>query len=361
MRGASEPRAQSSRAYPGGQTHAYREAGGGAELHRNGARHPLEAVIFLDIDGVLHSLYGQDIFRESCCSLLQQIVRATRSVIVLSSTWRTQARSRTMVDNLLKRLRLPPIVDVTKDLSAMFHRHVPREVEVCEWLDRHPEVMRWIAIDDMDLASEPTEHAMRLRGHFVNTNPHTGLVPPDADLAIRLMQQQEVRKHSPGPRPRQAVPRHTELRARSPKLQEERWHPSRPASQERQPHSPRHSQSHGYHPHLEGGGGFVSGSGRLHSSRHEEPRRQGHGVDQRASKVYTKSSTFPVESYRRDPRLGPADFSAADHSRRSFEAMAFGGSLPGGGGGGVAPGIDAPMYHPGAPRRRGHQPEHFYR
>jgi len=150
-----------------------------------------EAVIFLDIDGVLHSLYGTDLFRESCCNLFEQIVRATGAIIVLSSTWRTQARSVAMVNALLKRLRLQPIYDRTKDLSASLRRHVPREVEVCEWLDRHPEVSRWIAIDDMDLQGDSTEAAARMRGHFVRTNSNTGLVPLNAEQALRLMQAQE--------------------------------------------------------------------------------------------------------------------------------------------------------------------------
>lgn len=150
-----------------------------------------DAVIFLDIDGVLHSLYGNDIFKESCCDLLEKIIRGTRASVVLSSTWRLQERSVAMVNALLKRRQLASIIDRTKDLSTIFNMHVPREAEVCEWLDRHPKVSRWIAIDDMDLQSDHTEHARRMRGHFVQTNPYTGLVPHNAELAIRLMQQQK--------------------------------------------------------------------------------------------------------------------------------------------------------------------------
>lgn len=147
----------------------------------------VNAVIFLDIDGVVHSLYGQDIFKESCLLLLEKIVRGTGASIVLSSTWRTQAKSYAMVNTMLRQRRLPEIIDRTRDLSAELQRYIPREVEICEWLDRHPEVTRWIAIDDMDLQSDTTEWAQRMRGHFVHTNPNTGLVPADAEQALRLM------------------------------------------------------------------------------------------------------------------------------------------------------------------------------
>lgn len=149
-----------------------------------------EAVIFLDVDGVLHSLYGNEMFTPSCCSLLVQIVRSTGASIVLSSAWRTQARSYDMVNQILRQLKLASVIDKTKDLSAAARRIVPREFEICEWLDRHPGVRRWIAIDDMDLHTGPNEAATRLRGHFVHTNPRIGLTKANAELAVKLMQRQ---------------------------------------------------------------------------------------------------------------------------------------------------------------------------
>mmetsp|Transcript_21199 Transcript_21199/g.53550 ORF Transcript_21199/g.53550 Transcript_21199/m.53550 type:complete len:141 (-) Transcript_21199:262-684(-) len=117
-------------------------------------------------------------------------MQTTGARIVLSSTWRTQAKSFAMVDQLLKQLRLAPIYDRTKDLTKHMRRHIPREVEVCEWLDRHPGVLRWIAIDDMDLAAGPSKEASRLRGHFVHTSSNVGLTKKDAELAVNLMNRQ---------------------------------------------------------------------------------------------------------------------------------------------------------------------------
>jgi len=146
----------------------------------------LETVIFLDVDGVLHSLYGEDLFRDDCCSLLKSIVQATGASLVLSSTWRTELGKIAMLNAVLRKWNLAPVVDQTKELDFT------REFEICEWLDRHPQVGRWIALDDMDLQAGPTLYAARMRGHFVRTSPHTGLTARDAELAIQSLTSQSV-------------------------------------------------------------------------------------------------------------------------------------------------------------------------
>jgi len=140
-----------------------------------------EAVLFLDVDGVLHSLYGDDLFRDSCCKLLEHILRSTGAAIVLSSSWRMDNGKVTMLNGLLQQRRLEPIYDCTVELDG------PREAEICEWLDRHPGVTQWAALDDMDLQASQTLHAWRMRGHFVQTNSETGLVPQDAEAVIHML------------------------------------------------------------------------------------------------------------------------------------------------------------------------------
>merc|ERR1712084_153478 len=58
----------------------------------------------------------------------------------------------------------------------------------------------------MDLQSENTEWAARLRGHFVKTNSNTGLTPHNADLAIRLMNKQQGQPVQPPRRPSGSAP-----------------------------------------------------------------------------------------------------------------------------------------------------------
>jgi len=145
-----------------------------------------DTVIFLDIDGVLHSLYGNDIFRESCCTLLQFIVRATGASIVLSSTWRTEEAKVDMINQMLRERGILPAVGRTKDMGTH------REVEICEWLDRNPQVLRWIVIDDQDLIGRCTDSAVRMRGHFVRTDSSFGLRAWDAALAVSFLLSQDA-------------------------------------------------------------------------------------------------------------------------------------------------------------------------
>lgn len=145
-----------------------------------------DTIIFLDIDGVLHTLYGNDIFRESCCTLLEFIVRATGASIVLSSTWRTEEAKVDMVNQMLRGRELAAAIGRTKDLGTH------REVEICEWLDSNPQVLRWIAIDDQDLVVRCTDSAVRLRGHFVQTDSSFGLRAWDAALAVSFLLSQDA-------------------------------------------------------------------------------------------------------------------------------------------------------------------------
>mmetsp|Transcript_47873 Transcript_47873/g.113770 ORF Transcript_47873/g.113770 Transcript_47873/m.113770 type:complete len:167 (-) Transcript_47873:95-595(-) len=147
-----------------------------------------DSVIFLDIDGVLHSAHGEaDLFLPACCSHLQEIIEETGASIVLSSMWRLQYRSLFRVNEVLFSANLPPTIGVTPDL-----RGCSRAEEISQWLERHPEVVRWIAIDDwaLEQASGSTAARERMLGHCVQTSPETGLTEQDVSLAIALMAKQ---------------------------------------------------------------------------------------------------------------------------------------------------------------------------
>lgn len=169
-------------------------AAGGAPPSRFAAANqhnsPYSVIVFLDIDGVLHSLYGNDLFRPTCMAHLDRILRTSGASIVLSSTWRTVPRSYAMVNEQLRSRGHQIILDVTKDFNPKGDTgrdYVPREVEICEWLDRHPQVQRWIAIDDMQLMNPETKEGQRMRGHFVRTDCNVGLTSKHVDLALRLL------------------------------------------------------------------------------------------------------------------------------------------------------------------------------
>ena len=125
-------------------------------------------VLFLDIDGVLNN----DSTLERCGHFLgveraisDKLVRwldEHKDVsVVLSSTWRLHPW-------MHEHLHEAGIkwVDVTPDIG-------PRPVEILHWLQQHPDVTHWAALDDMDLSS--------LGANFVQTDFQYGL--RDSDLA----------------------------------------------------------------------------------------------------------------------------------------------------------------------------------
>mmetsp|Transcript_22715 Transcript_22715/g.57849 ORF Transcript_22715/g.57849 Transcript_22715/m.57849 type:complete len:678 (+) Transcript_22715:63-2096(+) len=151
-----------------------------------------DAVVFLDVDGVLHSLFGDDLFVESCCAAFESVIRRTGASIVLSSTWRLEQAKVAMLNGVLQQRGISPVMDCTKELNT------PREMEICEWLDRHPEVAHWVAIDDMDLEIRNSIHARRMRGHFVRTDCDIGLTAALAEQAMTMLQASPCNTWVPG-------------------------------------------------------------------------------------------------------------------------------------------------------------------
>jgi len=149
------------------------------------------AVLFLDVDGVLnkvgtrerspHGTYG---IEQGMVKLLRDIVAATDCKICVSSTWRKY-------DNLMKHLcdelggnletRIigkTPVLDRQMD-SGIWVGKV-RGDEIQAWLDEHPEVTRFVILDDDgDMA--------HLMPHLVLTHGCEGLTPEIASDVIRRL------------------------------------------------------------------------------------------------------------------------------------------------------------------------------
>lgn len=138
----------------------------------------------MDVDGVLHPDSGQIIFFEQSCLLMARIVQVTGASVVVSSTWRKYPDKMEKLGRIFDALGLAPIHDVTPDFAGGF---LVRDAEICDWLDRHPDVSRWIAIDDFNLVGLNSPHTGRFTGHFVQTDTLVGLQPQEAALAIQLL------------------------------------------------------------------------------------------------------------------------------------------------------------------------------
>lgn len=111
-------------------------------------------VIFLDIDGVLCSMrssaalggypaagnptsWGR--FDDVAIRLLQEAIRHTGAVVVLSSTWRNEANREALQWRLGIR-----IADVTRAGTEV----EPRGAQIHDWLIRRPEVVSYAILDD---------------------------------------------------------------------------------------------------------------------------------------------------------------------------------------------------------------------
>lgn len=111
-----------------------------------------DKVIFLDIDGVMNSVttpFGDrrrlsTFLDPSNVAVLNQIVRATGAVVVVTSTWRLTMSIEQLRGHFEDAGCVAEIVDVTPDLDAY-----RRDREVRAWLaaQREPP-RRWVILDD---------------------------------------------------------------------------------------------------------------------------------------------------------------------------------------------------------------------
>jgi len=163
----------------------------------------MQNIIFLDIDGVLnsniwnehHQLEISDgtLIEEDKVKLLSEIITRTDASIVLHSGWRfwfdkniqpIRKESQRLVE-VLKRNHII-ISEMTPDFSTEKIRKTKKfslvkAKEIMAWLYEHPEIERWIVIDDLCLHNDEIEK------HLLKTNQKYGLTQEDVDLAIDML------------------------------------------------------------------------------------------------------------------------------------------------------------------------------
>ena len=160
-------------------------------------------VIFLDVDGVLNTQFSES----RCCGfigiddskvkLLKEIVDATGAKIILSSSWRYGwERDEESCDQLAiymnKKLanRQLHILDKTKEYMKSDDKNVKycdRGSEIKEWLSRHPNIDKWVVLDDDIFDDYEREGIMP---HLVKTSFYDdlgGLQRWSVDNAIKIL------------------------------------------------------------------------------------------------------------------------------------------------------------------------------
>ena len=134
-------------------------------------------VVFLDIDGVLNDAATimeseKDLPTKDHLDCLKTIIDATDAKIILSSTWRLFPGARNDVKNALRNVGLE-FIDKTKELRD-------RASEIQEWLSRHPEVEKFVILDDEEISG-------KFPNNLVQTTFYRGLLPEHAEKAIKIL------------------------------------------------------------------------------------------------------------------------------------------------------------------------------
>jgi hypothetical protein len=143
-------------------------------------------VLFLDIDGVLNNLAmykcPNTVWRSKQSDIimdlgnmqcLKELVFMTGCKIVLSTSWRTLGNR---IRYVFQEADLPPIEDATPVLGMN-----ARAKEIQQYLLEHPEVDRYVILDDCDVF--PGD----MHNHLVLTNPMVGLTMEDVRQACAIL------------------------------------------------------------------------------------------------------------------------------------------------------------------------------
>jgi len=137
-----------------------------------------ELILFLDIDGVLHSDWDRDFVPFCKLPLVEQVLREHSHVnIVLSTSWRETDTLDALRELFSEDIR-PRVIDVTPELDWLSHLRYPcplsdtnRQSECEAWLIENRTMQHpWIALDYHHWWFEPD--CKRL----FTTRPKTGLM-----------------------------------------------------------------------------------------------------------------------------------------------------------------------------------------
>lgn len=122
-------------------------------------------------------IFNEDMLDERAIIQLKKIVKATNAEIVLSSSWRWYKETRDKVHYQLQQKGID-FVDTTPENIDI---SLSRGAEIKLWLDIHPEVEKFVILDDDDLRIE------EYLPYHVKTTFRYGLTREKAAEAIKIL------------------------------------------------------------------------------------------------------------------------------------------------------------------------------
>lgn len=153
----------------------------------------MSKIIFLDIDGVLNDGQTDERAPSGCIgidypkvNLLKHIIDCTGAQVVLSSSWKEEFLDGelTTEDGMYLVEQLAQVFVELEDITVPGKASAYRGSEIRNWLDRHPDVDRWVVIDD-DVFCD--FEACGIFSHFVKTDYSYGLTWSLCDQAISIL------------------------------------------------------------------------------------------------------------------------------------------------------------------------------
>jgi uncharacterized protein YaaR (DUF327 family) len=150
-------------------------------------------IIFLDIDGVLNNRNHliktiddnpemrkctREIFDDENINNLKELLKISGAKIVISSCWRIGSLYKSLIKNFVKWRIIDYLYDVTPYLGGQ-----QRGDEIRMWLSDHPEVDKFVIIDDDSDMCEFTNT------HLVKTDYDFGLTKEVVEKALKILRE----------------------------------------------------------------------------------------------------------------------------------------------------------------------------
>ena len=122
-------------------------------------------------------IFNEDMLDERAIVQLKKIVEATDAEIVLSSSWRWYKETRDKIHHQLRQKGIDFVDTTPREIDIT----MSRGAEIKAWLDNHPEVEKFVILDDDELQIEEYLH------YHVKTTFKYGLTREKAAEAIKIL------------------------------------------------------------------------------------------------------------------------------------------------------------------------------
>ena len=123
------------------------------------------------------NIFNEDMLDERAIVQLKKIIEATNAEIVLSSSWRWYKETRDKIHHQLRQKGIDFVDTTLREIDIT----MSRGAEIKAWLDKHPEVEKFVILDDDELQIE------EYLPYHVKTNFKYGLTREKAAEAIKIL------------------------------------------------------------------------------------------------------------------------------------------------------------------------------